>query len=287
MKKLFAAVFIAIAAMSLTACGKVPAGTQGIKVHLLGSSKGVDLEPLGPGRYWIGWNQELYIFPTFTQNYVWTVEPDDTGNEDESLTFQTSEGMNVNADVGISYSIRPDMVPVIFQKYRRGVDEITAIYLRNMVRDAMVAEASHLRIESVYGSGKEDLIRAVEDRVRAQVTDIGIDIERIYWVGTLRLPANVVDSINAKIEATQRTQQRQNEIEQTKAEAQKKIEEARGRAEAIRLEAEAQAKANLEIAKSLTPELVNYNAINKWDGVLPKMTGSQAVPFIDVTSGVE
>ena len=276
MKKSHSILAIVSASLMLAACGKVPAGNVGVRINLYGSDKGVDAEALGPGRYWVGWNQELHVFPTFTQNYVWTREPDETGTEDESLTFQTVEGMNVNADVGISYSIKPDMVPVIFQKYRRGVEEITSIYLRNMVRDAMVAEASRLRIESVYGAGKEELIRAVEDRVRQQVSPIGIVIERVYWVGTLRLPDNVVASINAKIEATQKTQQRQNEIEQTKAEAQKKIEEARGTAESIILEADAQAKANKLLTESLTTTLVRYMMIQKWDGILPKIMGAES-----------
>lgn len=32
-------------------CSKVPAGYKGVKVHLLGTSKGIDSEELGPGRY--------------------------------------------------------------------------------------------------------------------------------------------------------------------------------------------------------------------------------------------
>ena len=56
---------------SLAACSKVPAGHVGVKVYLLGSSKGVDTEELGVGRYWIGINEELYLFPTYMQNYTW------------------------------------------------------------------------------------------------------------------------------------------------------------------------------------------------------------------------
>jgi uncharacterized membrane protein YqiK len=79
-------------------------------------------------------------------------------------------------------------------------------------------------------------------------------------------------------------QQRQNEVAQAKAEADKKIEDARGTAESILKVAEAQAKANRLLADSLTSEFVQYQAITKWDGQLPKMTGSTAIPFIDVTS---
>jgi len=261
---------------------KVPAGNVGVKVYLLGSNKGVDSEELGPGRYFIGWNEELYLFPTFTQNYVWTVEPDETGNEDESISFQTAEGLTVNADVGISYNIDPTKVNVIFQKYRRGITEITDIYLRNMVRDALVTEASNKSVEFVYGAGKASLMEAVEKRVRDQVEGLGIRIERIYWVGTVRLPDAVLASLNAKIEATQMAARRRNEVEQSKAEADKKIEEARGIAESILIEAKAQAEANELVAKSITPELVQYKSIERWDGILPRFTGNSAIPFIQV-----
>ena len=68
----------------LQACTKVPAGYKGIRVYLLGNKKGVDIEELGVGRYYIGINQELYLFPTFTQNYVWTQSVDEGSPEDRN-----------------------------------------------------------------------------------------------------------------------------------------------------------------------------------------------------------
>lgn len=272
---------IALLAASVAACSKVPAGNVGVKVYLLGSNKGVDVEELGVGRYWIGINEELYLFPTFMQNYTWV--RDENSGVDESLSFQTVEGLTANADVGISYSIDPTKVTDIYQKYRRGVDEITDTFLRNMVRDALVKAAAAKPIEQVYGAGKAELIEKVQADVAAQVAPIGIKIDKIYWIGDIRLPPKVIESINAKIEATQRAQQRQNEVAQARAEADKKIEEARGQAESILRVAEAQAKANELLAESLTFEFVQYQAITKWDGVLPRMIGESAIPFVDVT----
>ena len=272
-----------VALGGLAACSYVPAGNVGIKVNLLGGDKGVDSEVLGVGRYWIGWNEDLYIFPTFMQNYVWTAGVDEGSPNDESISFQTADGMTANADIGISYSIDPDKVSIIFQTYRRGVEEITDTFLRNMVRDALVKQSSNKPIEYVYGAGKSELLASVQKDVADQVSPLGINIGKIYWIGEIRLPPTVIDSINAKNAATQMAQQRQNEVAQAKAEADKKIEDARGEAESILRVAEAQAKANKLLAESLTTEFVQYQAITKWDGQLPKMTGSSAVPFIDVT----
>jgi regulator of protease activity HflC (stomatin/prohibitin superfamily) len=266
------------------ACSKVPAGHVGIKFYLLGGEKGVDTEELGPGRYWIGVNEDLYLFPTFTQNYTWTKPAADSRDSDESITFQTDQGLSVNADVGISYAVDPSKVTTLFQKYRKGIQEITDVYLRNMVRDALVTEASTRQIETVYGAGKAELLAAVEKRVRAQVEPLGINLERLYWAGEFRLPATVTNAIDAKIKATQFAQQRANEVAAAKAEADKAIEEARGVAESTLLKAKAEAEAIRIKGDALreNPRLVELSAIEKWNGTMPQFVGGGAMPFISI-----
>src|SRR5690606_2779718 len=136
---------------------KVPTGHVGVKVYLLDDAKGVDAVELGDGRYWFGRNEDLFLISTFNQN--------DTCAGARELSFQTIEGLSVTAGVGISYHIDPTKVSTVFQKYRKGISEITDIYLRNMVRDALVKRASTLGIESVYGSGKAALIEQVQQDV--------------------------------------------------------------------------------------------------------------------------
>ena len=278
-------ILVSMACLTIAACSKVPAGNVGVKVYLLGSDKGVDHETLGVGRYWLTWNEELYLFPTFMQNVCWTQGEDPACGSagDESFTFQTVDGMSANADISMSYHIDPEKVDIIFQTYRRGIDEISDVFLRNMVRDSLVKQASNKNIEYVYGAGKAELIAAVEEDVRKQVEDQGIIIDKISWMADIRVPDTVRASIDAKIEATQKAQQRQNEVAQAKAEADKKIEEARGDAESIKIKAIAQAEANKKLAESITPELIQNKAIDVWDGVLPTtMVPGAALPFIGV-----
>ena len=272
------------AALVLAGCSQVPAGNVGIKVYLLGGDKGVDVEELGPGRYWIGWNEDLYLFPTFTQNYVWTASSIEGSETNEELGFQTVEGLAVTADVGISYHIDPAKSALIFQKYRRGVDEITDIYLRNMIRDSLVKNASNMEVEAVYGAGKTELIEQVQKDVTAQVADLGIIIEKVYWIGELRLPAVVIAAINAKIGATQMAQQRQNEVQQAMAEAQKVRASAQGEADAKIMMAKAEAQ-SIELrgdALARNPKLVELQAIEKWNGVLPVTMLNNTMPFLPI-----
>ncbi|OHX38911.1 transposase [Vibrio parahaemolyticus] len=285
MKKLKYLLLVAVTALTMTGCSKITAGHVGIKVNLLGGDKGVQAEEVGVGRYWVGVNEELYSFPTFSQNYVWTASETEGSENDESISFQTVEGLAVNADVGITYRIDPTKVSKIFEKYRRGVDEITDVYLRNMVRDALVEKASTMGIENVYGAGKAELMNEVEESVSNNVADIGIIIEKIYWIGEMRLPQQIVQNINAKIAATQKAQQRKNEVAQSKAEADKKIEEARGTAESIKLKAKAESEAITLRGEALrsNPEVLQLEAVNKWNGVTPVYIGTNApLPFLSV-----
>ena len=246
MKKVLAVLTFALV---MTGCSNVPPGYTGIKVFLNGGDKGVDSQVLGVGRYWIGINEELYLFPTFTQNHVWTKASTEGSPNDDSFTFQTKQGLSVNTDVGISYHIESDKVTNIFQKYRKGTDEITNLVLRNSVRDAFNKAGSTKEIESVYGEGKAQLMNEVLKIVQDEMDPVGIRVESLYLVGEMRLPGSVVESINNKIQALQKTQQRENEVAQSRAEAQKVIEAARGEAESKLAIARAEAQA-IEIGRA-------------------------------------
>lgn len=252
----------------------VPAGYRGVIVNLYGSDKGVSEESVGVGRYYLGWNKELYLFPTFLQNYSWTKE--------QSITMQTSEGLSISTSAGITYKIEPDNVVKVFQKYRLGIEEITNTFLHNQVRDAMNEVASTMTVEQIYGAKKEVFITQVNSLVKKEASENGIEVDKIYLVGSFQLPETVVSSINSKIQATQNAMKVENEVATARAEAQKTIVEAEAKAKQILINAESQAKANQILASSLTPEFVHYQAILKWNGQLPKMNASTVIPFINM-----
>lgn len=262
---------------------RVPVGHVGIIVNLLGSDKGVTTEEVGPGRQYVGFNQKMYIFPTFTQTIGWTRDsnPEVGSATNEEMSFQTADGLVVTADVGASISIDPSKVNILFQKYRKGMDEIVDSYVRRNIQDALVRKAGQMGVESVYGAGKNELIQAAYEDVKSEMAQLGIIIEKLYWIGQIRLPDLVVDAINKKISATQEAEQRRNEVEKAKAQANIEREKAQGEADALLIAAKAQAEANKQLSQSLTKELNEYNAITKWDGKVPQyMTGP--VPFVNL-----
>ena len=247
-------------------------GYVGVVIDMLGDTKGVETKELHVGMHWIAPWKSVYQFPIFEQNNTWE------GND--AFNFQTSEGMAVSAEVGITYHLRPESIPIIFQRYRRGMSEITDVFIRNYIRDAINKSASKTKIEDMY-SGKESFFEDVESHVRSDLSPLGIELSRIYLIGRFHFPQNVITALNSKIEANQRAQQRENELREAEAEAKKQIAKAEGQARCAILQAESESKANLLLSQSVTQELIQWQAVQKWDGKLPTVT-SGATPFIQV-----
>lgn len=252
-------------------------GMVGVVVDLFGDSKGVESKELHVGAHWIAPWKKVYQFPIFEQNHTWQ----GNGQNDYGFGFQTTDGMSVFADIGITFHLNPASIPKIFQKYRRGMEEITHVFVRNYLRDAINKAASKISIEQLYSNGKEAFFEEVENQVRNDFAPIGIELSRIYLIGRFKFPDGVVAALNAKIEANQRAQQRENELREAEAEAKKQIAKAEGQAKCAILKAEAEAKANLVLAKSVTPELIHWQAVQVWDGKLPQVT-SGGTPFIQL-----
>lgn len=268
---------------------RVPVGHVGIKVHLVGDGKGVDNEELGPGRHFIGINEQLFTFPTFTQTVGWTKEinPELGSPTNEEFSFQTSEGMTAQADIGASVSVDPAKVSILFSKFRKGMPEIMDMYVRRTVENALVQQAGKLEIESVYGAGKAELINTIFNETKKELAELGINLEKLYWIGAIRLPPQVVESINGKSKATQDAQKRENQVQTERAQADINRTRAQGEADSALIIAEAQAKANKALAASLTPEVLQHKkleneaaAIVKWNGANSQVVSGGNTPLM-------
>ena len=252
----------------------IQAGYVGVRVNLY-ADRGVNSEVVGTGRYIVGINEKLYAVPTFNQ----------LRSYEEPFSFQTSDAMDVYANVGVEYNIDPAKASLIFETYRKGIDEITEVNLRQYISDALIKHASTMDINALTQGGKTTLLDSVTKELRSKLDTVGIRIIKLSWTGDLTYPQQVKDSINAKIEATQRALLRENEVAQSKAEAEKLRVAAQGEADARLMRAKAEAEAIAIKAKALrdNPDVLKLNAIEKWDGKLPVYSaGSVPTPFLPI-----
>src|SRR5256885_3185308 len=133
-KRLIIAVAVILGAIFVfSSCTtRVDAGHVGIRVKLAGSSRGVDDIPVVTG--WVFYNpltEQLVMFPTSVQSIVWTKDPHEGNPHDESITFSSQEGVNINADVGLSFHIEPSQAPHLYLRFRKNdVTELANGYVR-------------------------------------------------------------------------------------------------------------------------------------------------------------
>lgn len=299
-KRLVMAVALIIGAMVLfSSCSaRVDAGHVGIRVKLAGSSRGVDDIPVVTG--WVFFNpltEQLIMFPTSVQNVVWTKDAHEGNTHDESITFSSLEGVNINADVGLSFHIEPSLAPHLYLRFRKtDLLELSNSYVRSAVREAFSLEASQMPVQNIYGADKGKLVLAVTKRLNDLLGKDGFIIDQLTINGALRLPENVATAINRAMEATQLSIQAENRVRQVKAEAEQAITQATGSADAARVRAKgeadarlitarAEAKANLILRASTSPNVLQYRALERWNGKLPVMNGGGALPMLTFDAG--
>ncbi len=133
----------------------------------------------------------------------------------------------------------------------------------------------------------EILPKREEIRKRA-MTKLGDNLSRYHiivddiYFASIRFSPEYEGAIEAKQVAQQQVETQKQVLAQREIEAQQKVATAKGEAESILVVAQGQAKANDALSRSISPILVQYKGIEKWNGILPQVSGG-AVPLIDLT----
>ena len=127
---------------------------------------------------------------------------------------------------------------------------------------------------------REEIRQTAMKKLGENLAKYHIIVDDIYFAN-IRFSPEYEKAIEAKQVAQQQVETQRQVLAQREIEAQQKVATAKGDAEAILVVAQEQAKANEVLSHSLTPILVSYKSIERWNGVLPQVAGG-AVPFIDV-----
>jgi regulator of protease activity HflC (stomatin/prohibitin superfamily) len=107
-----------------------------------------------------------------------------------------------------------------------------------------------------------------------------IIVDDIYFAN-IRFSPEYERAVEAKQVAQQQVETQRQVLAQREIEAQQKVATAKGEAESILVVAQGQAKANDVLSRSISPILVQYKSIEKWNGILPQVSGG-AIPLIDL-----
>ena len=268
--------FIAIIAFvfSITSCyTRVDAGHEGIKVNLYGDSKGVDEIELVTGAVWYNpITTAVYEYPTFVQTVDY-----------EPFSFNSQDGSVFTFDPTIMLAIKSGSAPEVFVKYRKTLDEVITVTLVPIIQDAFKEEIN-ARKDNDLISKQTEFQNAIEARLAEELGNENFIVSKVTT--GIQYPSALIESINEKNRALQDELKIINQQKVEEAEAKKKVTIAEGEAAAMKIKADAEAYYNRTVSASLSTNLVNMKALDKWDGKTPIVSGGSGT-FIDASKFVK
>lgn len=180
---------------------------------------------------------------------------------------------DVSSTVAINYHIIPDKANIVYQSI--------GIHFKERIIDPAVQEVVKA-VTAKYTA--EELITkrpAVSDAMKLSLTErllennIAVDAFSIVGFSFSKI---FMEAIESKQTAEQLALKAQRDLQRIKIEAEQTITAAKAEAESLRLQKANISRDLIELRKIEA----NLRAIDKWNGVLPEVTGAGAVPFIGV-----
>lgn len=209
----------------------------------------------------------------FYTKKVWVesvVEMDVRQQKEQVETEGASKDLQtVKAVVALNLSLSPDKCAEVYQ--RIGRDYLEKIVAPSMQEGIKAVIAQYTAEELI--SKREEVRAGISKLIAEKLNPVGIKTEALNIVDLDFSPA-FNQAIEAKVTAEQNALAAKNLLAQKEYEAQQAVATAKGKAEAMQIESAALAK---------NPQVLQLRALEKWDGVLPRVSGG-AVPFIDVKS---
>ena len=181
----------------------------------------------------------------------------------------------VSSKIAVNYRLITDKSPDMYKNV--GVDYQT-ILITPVVQECMKSATAKYNAEQLI-TERESVSNEVKTALDGKLNTYGIYIEKFNIVN-FDFSAEFNTAIEAKQVAEQNLLKTKTEQEQAKViaktEAEKKVIAANAEAEAILAQAQAQADANKLLEESLSSKVIAYEQIQKWNGVMPKVTGSSS-----------
>lgn len=279
---LIACIIIGVIALSITV---VPTGYVGVRT----TYGQISDKPVNAGFNW--------HIPITEAIHLVNCKQQEKDFKETQIWSETSERTEVYCQyVVVDYQIEPEYAAWIWQN----VEEWdTNLVKQTSVESGIKAATKQLNDTDVTDRSKiekiakEGIQKSLNEKYGNQIVNVvsctigNINFSDAYNAAIEARAQKKLAAESAEYENKQKTQAIEAEAEQARIKAQgeadaKKIA-AQGDAEAIKIKAEAQAESNKKIAESLTPELLEKQKIDKWDGSMPKVSsGGQMI--IDVGS---
>ena len=273
------AVAVVLLAALLSSYSIIEPGNTGVVFNIWTGS----LRSTGQGLVWrIPWITRVQSYPTALRTYTMVMRSDEgSARGDDSIDLPTKEGQHIRQDISITYNTSEAKAAQVFRAFRGAdVGEIESTYIRRTTITIAQNVAGQMSLTEVISSKRTDLQNAIQVNLQTELDKMGFQLDKVN-LGASHLPEVIEKQMQQKMAAQQQAEQADYELQKQTTLAKAAVAQAQGEAQALLVKAKAQAEANHLLQASITSTLVKYKAIEKWDGVMPQVTGG-STPFINL-----
>lgn len=295
MKGLFGAIISGVALLFiLIACiiclERIPAGYVGVVYNMNG---GVDGEVLTQGWHVVSPTKKVTTYSIGIEQSYLTSEDKGDSPDDESFSIPTSDGKTVRVNLEFSYRFDEARVANTFTTFKgKSGEVIKDTFIKPKVIAWTQEVSANYPVTDIFGDKRTEINAELDVYLREKFDSYGIIIDTVNFTD-ISVDSETAAAIQKKVTAQQELELANIEAQTAKVQAEKDREvaeiaaekaviEANAKADAMLIEAEAEAKANREIAASLTPELIEKIKYEQWNGVLPSVSGSNSIVGVDL-----
>jgi prohibitin 1 len=188
---------------------------------------------------------------------------------DVEVPVGTKDLQIINTTLALNWHIDPNQVNTIYQQVGDS-EQIVERIISPAINEVLKAATPRKTAEEILKQRSE--LKAEIDRdLKSRLEKYGIRVDDVSLVNVTFSP-EFAKSIEAKQIAEQEAKKAEYIAQKATKEAEAEVNRAKGQAEAQRLQRE-----------TLTPALLQKQAIEKWDGQFPTvMTGEGSLPLINV-----
>ena len=289
------AVIIVAGLLCVAKCSvRVPAGYVAVEYKMNG---GISNDTLSQGWHLISPTVKTSLYSIGIEQSYLTSEDKGDSPKDESFKTPTADGKQLLVDLEFSYKFDQDQVADVFTRFKgQSGESVKNTFIKPKMKAWTQEVTAKYPVTDVFGDKRQELNEALDTYLKKKFEPYGIIIDTVNFT-SISTDDETQAAIQKKVNAQQelelanieaKTAKVQADKEKAAIEAEQAKITAEGKAEATRIKADAEAEANKKIAESLTPELIEKQKIDKWNGDVPKVQGGNAATIVDageLTSG--
>lgn len=249
-------VLLVLTLLGVSACGfqTVNEGNRGIETKF-GKMIG---EPLSPG---------LHFYNPFTSD-IFEMPVREEALKSSTSCF-TKDTQNVVIEFTVTYYPDPSKIGQLYTQF--GITWSDKVVLPAILGSLKDSVGQYIADDLV--SKREHAKQSAELEIKEALKDRGIFVTRLDFTN-LDFDTAYEQAVESKVVAIQKASEAKNKTVQVLEEAKQTIESAKAEAESMKIKTQ---------ALSQNKSLVQYEAVQKWDGALPQIIlGDKSMPILDL-----